>query len=47
MVVVREYNYYSNVVVVGFRVGRIRFIGFVIFDLENISYIRIVNYFER
>lgn len=46
MVVVCEYNYYLNVVVVGFCVGCICFIGFVIFDLENISYICIVNYFE-
>lgn len=46
MVVVCEYNYYFNVVVVGLCVGCICFIGLVILDFENMSYICIVNYFE-
>ncbi|XKM14015.1 catabolite repressor/activator [Orbaceae bacterium ac157xtp] len=47
MQVVEQYNYQPNPVATGLRVGRTHSIGIIIPDLENTSYTRIANHFER
>lgn len=47
MAIVRAHNFQPNVVAAGLRAGKTRSIGIIIPDLENSSYTRIANHFEK